>query len=128
VTNPKNYNDVPADYPRTDIASSLAGAQPKLALVEFEGKYYLPGGTPQDRWNDWAYSESMVQHFLMKCPETKQGKRAHMSEVDVIAQYYERAIAAGGRYGTEAQLRWTFRRVARLLGWPVPDICKEHGA
>jgi hypothetical protein len=125
VTYQKNYDEVPADYPRAEIASSLAGAHPKLALVEFQGKFYLPGDTPQDRWHDWAYSESMVQHFLMKCPETKQGKRAHMSEEAIIAQYYERAVAAGGRYGTEAQLKWTFQRVAKLLNWPVPETCQE---
>jgi hypothetical protein len=99
----------------------------KLALVEFDGKFYVPSDTPEERLRDWLYSQGMVQHFLLKCPETKQGRRAHMSEVAIIAQYYERAAAANGRYGTEAQLKWTFRRVAKLLGWPVPDVCKEQG-
>lgn len=125
MTAPKNYDDVPADYPRADIASAVGGAQPKFAMVKFEGKFYTPGNTPEDRWNDWSYSEQMVQHFVLKCPETKQGKRAHMSEEAIIAQYYERAVAARGYYGTEAQLKWTFRRVANLLGWPVPEVCKE---
>jgi hypothetical protein len=91
-------------------------------MDEFDGKYYVLGDTPRERWHDWSYSESMVQHFLFKCPETKQGKRAHMSESEIIAQYYESAVGAQGRYGTEAQLRWTFQRVAQLLDWPVPDV------
>jgi hypothetical protein len=124
----RDYGDVPADYPHAAISSSLAGAHPKLALVEFAGKYYIPGDTPEERLHDWLYSESMVQHFLAKCPETKRERRSHMSEVEIIAQYFERAVAAGGHYGTDAQLQWTFRRVAQLLGWPVPDVCKEQGA
>lgn len=118
------YDDVPVDYPRIEVASALAGAQPKFSVVEYEGKFYIPGNTPPERWHDWSYSESLVQHFVKQCPETKRGKRAHMSEEDIIQQYYERAVAAGGRYGTEAQLRWSFRRVAQILGWPIPDVCK----
>ena len=121
----RDYGDVPNDYPHAAVASSLAGAHPKLALVEFDGKYYVSCDTPEEQLQDWLYSEGMVQHFLLKCPETKQGNRAHMSEAAIIAQYYERAVAANGRYGTEAQLRWTFRRVAQLLGWPVPDVCSH---
>ena len=121
----RNYGDVPDDYPHASITSALAGAHPKVALVESDGKYYVPGGTPEERVHDWLYSEGMVQHFLLKCPETKQGKRAHRSEAAIIARYYERAVAANGRYGTEAQLRWTFRRVAQLLGWPVLDVCSQ---
>lgn len=125
-TSPKiKYGDVPEDYPHAAIASSLAGAHPKLALVEFDGKYYGPGDTPESRWHDWSYSESMVQHFLLKSPETKKGKRSHMSEVEILTQYYDRAVAAKGRYGTEAQLKWTFKRVAEMLGWPVPDVCSQ---
>ncbi|KRB79076.1 hypothetical protein ASE07_05155 [Noviherbaspirillum sp. Root189] len=120
-----NYDEVPTDYPCVDIASAVGGTQPKFAMVKFEGKFYIPGNTPPERRHDWAYSESLVQHFVKQCPETKRGKRAHMSEHDIIAQYFERAVAAGGRYGTEAQLRWAFRRVAELLGWPVPGVCKE---
>lgn len=126
MTESKNYDDVPADYPRADIASAVGGTQPKFAVVEYDGKFYIPGNTPPERWHDWAYSESLVQHFVKQCPETKRGKRAHMSEEDIIAQYYERAVAGRGRYGTEAQLKWSFRRVAELLGWPVPEVCKEH--
>lgn len=122
------FYDVPEDYPRIDIASSLAGAQPKFSVVEYEGKFYIPGNTPPERWHDWQYSESLVQHFVKQCPETKRGKRAHMSEQDIIAQYYERAAAAGGEYGTPAQLRWAFRRVAELLHWPVPEVCKESSS
>ena len=121
----KIYEDVPADYPRADVASSLSGAQPKFAMVEYEGKFYIPGNTPPERWLDWSYSEALVQHFVSHCPERKRGKYAHMSEEDILAQYYQRAAAAGRQFGTEAQLKWSFRRVAQLLGWPVPEVCKE---
>jgi hypothetical protein len=65
----RDYGDVPQDYPHVDIAGALAGAHPKLALVEFDRKYYVPGDTSEERLQDWLYSEGMVQHFLLKCPE-----------------------------------------------------------
>ncbi|ALK96252.1 hypothetical protein AB595_10935 [Massilia sp. WF1] len=66
----------------------------------------------------------MVDFMVDRCRESKSGKRAHMTEHDIILQYYERAIAGAGRYGTELQLKWSFTKVAETLSWPLPDICR----
>lgn len=124
MENDRNYDDVPSDYPYAEHFGAVAGAHPKLLLVRFQGRYYTPGNTPEQRWNDWKYSESMVEHMVAKCLESKNGKRAHMSEKDIIAQYYERTVAGNGRFGTIPQLKWTFTKVAERLGWPLPDVCK----
>lgn len=57
-----------------------------------------------------------------KCLESKAGERSHLSETEITSQYYERAVAAGSRYGTQEQLKWTFTRVAEALAWPLPEL------
>jgi hypothetical protein len=116
-----NYSDVPADYPRCEVHGSISGAQPKLLLSSApDGYFYIPGNTPQQRWEDWTYSANMVTAMAERCRETKSGERAHMTEEEIILQYYQRALKSGGRYGTEDQLKWTFRKVAESLDWPIP--------
>ena len=110
---------VPADFPRPDVASSVAGSQPKLALVGYQGKYYLPGGTPPERFARWDACEDLAQQFVPKCLESKSGKRAHMSETEILDQYLLRLMKTG--WGSDNEMRWVIRRTAALLGWPVPE-------
>lgn len=118
-----NNTDVPDDYPRRAFHGAVPGYQPKLLLSSAQdGKYYSPGNTPDERWEDWKYSETMVAAMVERCRATKAGERAHMTEEEIILQYYRRALGADGRYGTEDQLKWTFRKVAEILNWPVPAI------
>lgn len=37
---------IPPDFPNNNYSSSLAGAQPKIAMIEVDGKYYAEGNTP----------------------------------------------------------------------------------
>jgi len=116
-----NYDEVPSDYPYYEIRSSVAGYQSKLPMrTASDGKFYIPGNTPEERWHDWQYSMLFAEALAAKCLESKSGKRAHMTEEQIISQYYVRAISAGGRYGSKAQLAWSFRKIAELLGWPLP--------
>lgn len=116
--------EAPADYPSEHRPASLAGAGLKISLVYEEGKYYEAGNSPRERWLAWRYSESLVERFIEKCRETKKGPRAELSEAEIISQYVNRAIAHGG-YGTPAQVRWAFRKVALRLGWPIPENCSS---
>jgi hypothetical protein len=117
---PVDYSVIPNDFPRPDVAASLAGFQNKLALVEFEGKLYLPGGTPPERFQKWSICEEQAQHFAAKSLECKGegGKRAHMTEVEILEQYLQRILDA--RWHSDAETRWLIRRTAELLDWPVP--------
>jgi hypothetical protein len=118
------YAEVPDDYPYAPVRGAVSGYQPKVLLTSsLDGKYYSPGNAPNERWHDWNYSTTLVSAMVEKCLESKLGKRAHMSETEIISQYYKRALAAGGRYGTEDQLRWTFTKVAKALAWPLPEDC-----
>jgi len=120
-----DYAEVPADYPYHPIHGAVAGYQPKLLLTSSaNGKFYTPGNAPHERWHDWRYSAALASAMIQKCLESKAGKRAHMSEAEIILQYYLRAVASNGRYGTEEQLKWTFTQVAKNLGWPLPEVCQ----
>jgi hypothetical protein len=112
------YGQVPADFPRAGVIASVAGATPKLALVAFEGKYYLPGDTPPERYARWDMCEDLAQKFHQQCLETKAGKRAHMPETEILQQYLDRLCKTG--WGTDAEMRWVMNRAAELLGWPKP--------
>lgn len=120
-----DYAEVPADYPYHPMHGAVSGYQPKLLLTSSaNGKFYSPGNAPHERWHDWNYSTALASAMTQKCLESKAGKRAHMSEAEIILQYYQRAVKANGRYGTEEQLKWTFTKVARDLGWPLPEACR----
>lgn len=120
-----DYAEVPDDYPYRLAHGAVSGYQPKLLLTSSaDGRFYSPGNAPHERWHDWNYSTTLASAMAQKCLESKSGKRAHMTEAEIILQYYLRAVQSNGRYGTEEQLRWTFTQVARDLSWPLPDACR----
>lgn len=123
MSDDQNFANVPADYPHRSIRGAVSGYQPKLLLKSApDGKFYAPKNTPQERWEDWTYSETMVAAMVKRCRETKAAERAHMAEQEIILQYYQRALRPDDRYGTEDQLKWTFRKVAEILGWTLPPV------
>lgn len=115
---------VPVDFPRSSANYSIAGTQPKVALVEYEGKYYEPGCTPPELWETWTICEDLAHQFARKCLETKAGKRSAMSEPDILNQYYDRTLRLG--WGTDEEIAWVFHRVAALLDWPEPPAVAER--
>lgn len=120
-----DYAEVPDDYPYRLTHGAVSGYQPKLLLISSaDGRFYSPGNAPHERWHDWNYSTTLASAMAQKCLESKSGKRAHMTEAEIILQYYLRAVKSNGRYGTEEQLKWTFTQIARELGWPLPEACR----
>jgi hypothetical protein len=116
--NSVGLDGVPADFPLPVRGTAISGAQPKLALVEHEGKFYSPGCTPPEIRARWAYCEDLAQQFAEKAAESKSGKRAHLSEQDVLDQYLPRLVATG--WTSEPEARFVIRRAAAILQWPVP--------
>ena len=120
-----DYAEVPADYPYQPVRGAVSGYQPKLLLTSSaNGKFYSRGNAPHERWHDWSYSIALASAMVQKCLDSRAGKRAHMTEEEIILQYYLRALKSNGRYGTEEQLKWTFTRVAIALAWPLPEACR----
>ena len=120
------YAQVPGDFPRPDVASAIAGSQPKLALVRYEGKFYRPGGTPPERFERWDACEDLARQLVTKCRESKMGKRAHMSEVEILEQYLRRLLKTG--WGSDNEMKWVIRRTAELLEWPLPEAATTQSA
>lgn len=118
-----NYADVPEDFPRPEILGAVGGAQPKLLLVQYEGRLYTPGCTPPEVYAHWEHCEDLANHLATKAAESKQGKRSHMTEVEILEQYLPRLIAT--RWTSEAEARFIIRRVAQILAWPIPDVVKS---
>lgn len=111
------YN-IPEDFPRPKIHSSLAGSQSKLALTQSGGKFYLPGGTPPELFRRWEICEDLARQFVDKSIECRAGKRIHMSEQEILDQYCVRAMKTA--WGSNDEMRWVIRRAAEILRWPVP--------
>lgn len=119
MTNDLNAIDiVPDDFPRPEMASGLAGAQPKISAVMFEGKFYVPGGTPPERLASWEGCEDLAKQFAEKCRRNEKGKYEHLSRTEILAQYCDRLLQTD--FGSAAEMRWVIRRTAELLSWPVP--------
>jgi len=115
----KATDRVPDDYPRSaDMPGLLAGSQPKLSLVQYEGQYYSPGFTPPERYERWQQFEQLAHLFVEKCLRNEHGKYANLTQPEILAQYLTRLNKH--RFGTETECRWMIRRTASLLGWEVP--------
>lgn len=119
------FAQVPADFPRPVHLGALPGAQPKLLMVKYNGRYYSPGCTPPELWERWDYCEDLARQFCQKCLDNKAAKRAHLSEVAILEQYLERLLKTG--WGSDAEMRWLIRRAAALAKWPVPESALEPG-
>lgn len=119
-----DYARVPEDFPRPVHQGAVPGAQPKLLMTQYKGRFYTPGCTPPEIFDRWHVCEDIAKHLSAKSVESKAGKRSHMSELEILAQYLPRLIAT--RWTSEAEARWVIRRVATMLSWPVPSAAQEH--
>lgn len=120
------FAKVPSDFPRPVHFGAVPGFQSKFLAVKFEGRYYEPGCTPPEIASRWDVCEDLANKLQAKALESKAGKRSHMTEPDILAQYLPRLIATG--WTSQAEARWVIRRMAELLDWPVPETAMEPGS
>lgn len=118
TTKPTDFT-VPDDFPRHLHLGAVPGAQPKFMAVEYEGRYYSPGCTPPELYARWQHCLQYVPQFVTSCIETKKGKRAHMSEADILDQYLTRFIES--RWVSADEAKWVIRETAKQLDWPAPE-------
>jgi hypothetical protein len=113
-----NEFDVPDDFPRPKHFGAVSGAQQKILMVQYEGRFYSPGCTPPELYEHWQHCMSLVEQFVPACVETKSGKRRDMLEIDILDQYLVRLIEA--KWVSDEEARWVIRETAKLLSWPAP--------
>ncbi|MCU6434625.1 hypothetical protein LPB67_12670 [Undibacterium sp. Jales W-56] len=114
-TGTEKYNQIPADFPMTALQGAISGVQEKLLLTEHDGKFYPLGTSPQERFQRWEICDDLVRQFSEKSLGSKTGKRAHMSEVEILQQYYERLLKIG--WVSDAESVWVINSVSDLLSW-----------
>jgi hypothetical protein len=122
--NDSPYAQVPADFPRPAHQGALPGAQSKFLAVKYKDRFYAPGCTPPELYERWQICEDLATQLATKSQESKAGKRAHMSEIEILEQYLPRLIAQN--WTSEAEARYIMRRVAEMLRWPVPASFLER--
>jgi hypothetical protein len=118
------YAQVPADFPRPVHQGALPGAQPKFLAIKYKDRFYATGCTPPELYERWQICEDLATQLAAKSLESKAGKRAHMSEIEILEQYLPRLNAQ--KWTSEAEARYIMRRVAEKLCWPVPASFLEH--
>ncbi len=110
-----NYPGVPEDFPITPTISALAGAQPKLSLVEEGGKYYSVGTSPSEVRASFDVCEDLVEQLVPYCqrklPKFNGDYRATLRAV------HQSLLEKG--WCSQAQSVWVVRQVGLKLGWPV---------
>lgn len=120
------HAQVPADFPHTVHFGALPGTQPKFLMTKYQGRFYLPGSSPLELYEQWVICEEYASQLVDRSIESKAGRRAHMSEQEILEQYCVRFIATG--WVPAPQARWVIRRVAQLLNWPAPTSSLEPSA
>ena len=114
---------IPEDFPPgSAILGSLSGAQPKLALVEVNGRFYAEGQTPQEVQQQYELCEDLAHQGAAYC----QRKLAE-GVVDSPAAALERLFLGlrAKDWCSAEQKIWIVRRVSSLQGWAVPASIPE---
>ncbi|CAN7411243.1 hypothetical protein [Duganella sp. LjRoot269] len=109
---------LPPDFPRPANLGAVSGAQAKFLMTRYQGRFYSPGCTPPELLERWNNCEDLAQQLAVKSIESKTGKRAHMTETEILDQYLPRLIATG--WVSEPEAKWVMRRTAELVGWQAP--------
>lgn len=115
----EDYSSIPADFPRVIQHGAVPGSRLKLLLVQYGDKFYIPGDSPPERFARWQYCEDCAQKLKLKSLESKGGKRAHMTEEEILDQYLVRLLAT--RWMSPEDAHWSVKRMAELLDWHIPE-------
>jgi len=116
----ENWSNVPEDFPKPVHMGAIGGAQPKFLAVKFQGRYYEPGATPPEIYERWMMCNDLAEQLTEKSVESKAGKRSHMSEAEILEQYFIRLLHT--KWTSEDEARWIIKSVARKLNWDSPAL------
>ncbi|MYN26969.1 hypothetical protein [Duganella levis] len=115
---------IPSDFPAQPQAASISGAQPKIALVSYGGKYYEPGTSPPEVLARWELCEDLANQFVERCLLNEKGKYAHLSRQEILQQYLARLLRTG--WGSDTDMMWVINRTAALLSWEPINVLSDE--
>lgn len=107
------YPGVPDDFPVDATPSALSGVQPKMGLVEEDGKFYAPGSSPSEVLAAFELCADLVPQMAAYC-ERKLPAFGDNQAATVVAALQG---LLGKRWCSEAQCEWVMRKAVEQLGW-----------
>ena len=110
---------MPTDFPSNNYSSALCGAQPKLAMVEIEGKFYTEGNTPEQQLERYLMCEDLAHQGLEYC--NRKIKEGAVADSNAAMRRLFSGLQSKN-WCTPAQKKWIVLRVAVLGCWSEPDL------
>lgn len=112
-----NYPGIPTDFPISKIISAVAGAHPKLGLIEEGGKFYAPGASPSAVLDAFEVCKDLIAQMVPYC-------QRKLAQFDGDETATARAVFRGlldKNWCTSAQSRWVMLKALEELGWQVQE-------
>lgn len=115
--NRDNYPNIPSDFPIEVKHSALSGAQPKLSLVEENGKYYAPGTSPSEVAELYDICEDLAQQSVAYC--NRKIFELSLTREQVIVRLLQGLYQK--QWVAPIHSKWIAVRTRHLLGWETPS-------
>lgn len=112
-----HYPQVPSDFPVTPTISTVPGAQPKVSLVEVDGKFYAPGTSPKEVLAVFEVCSDLVDQMVPYCQ-----RKVVQFGGDVPGT--TKAVFQGllnKKWCTAEQSLWIMVKTAERLGWALDE-------
>ena len=109
------YPGVPMNFPVSPILSGLAGAQPKMSLVEEDGAYYQVGTSPSEVLEDFLVCEDLAHQLVTYCQ--RKESEGQLTRPEVLLRAFQK-IQGAGWCKSDERVSWTIERARELLQWP----------
>ena len=113
---PSKCRGIPRDFPVEPQPFSLAGAQPKVAMVEEDGNYYAEGTAPSQVLEAYEVCEDLAAQFVDYCLKKEASNFGTREE---ILQRVLDSLETKD-WCTRRQCGWVVKRTETLLGWENP--------
>ncbi len=114
-----NFESIPQDFPINNYTSALSGAQPKLAMVEIGGKFYVEGNTPEQQLERYLMCEDLAHQSLAYC--LRKIEDGTVADPNAAMQRLYFGLKSKN-WCTQQQKIWIVNRVAVLGNWPNPQL------
>lgn len=112
-----DYPQIPHDFPITPTISAVGGAQPKLSLVQEDGKFYAPGTSPSEVLAALEVCDDLVAQLAPYCQRklAKFGGDQYATAKAVFQGLLNK------KWCTAEQSVWIMLKTAEQLGWSLGE-------
>ncbi len=111
------YPGVPEDFPIGAMQSALGGVQPKLSMVQEDGRYYAVGTSPSEVHEAYEVCEDLVQQMVPYCQ--RKLDKFNGNQEATLSAVFEALLGKG--WCSRELAEWVVRHTASQLQWPAQD-------